>query len=136
MRAIDDAVFAAIAEIYSAVGDERRLRELEERFASAGICGESVRADLELAKGITDETFALARKRDLFVALHEQLTAGVLVVDPHGSVLRTNAAARILLEAGVGVGLAGGCLRIDDPTAAAAFARALTDASGEPRQPA
>jgi len=133
MKEIDD-VFEAIAEIYSAVGDEKRLRDLEARFGSAGISGESVRADLELAKGITVETCTLRRNRDLFAALHDQLTAGVLIVDQHGSILRVNAAARVLLEAGIGVGSAVGNLRIDDPTAAAAFSHALTDVGGEMQQ--
>ena len=135
MREIDDAVFAAVAEIYDAVGDDGRLRDLEARFASAGICGESLRADLELAKGITDETRTLGRKRELLAALHDQLTAGVLIVGPRGSILRVNTAASVLLDGGVGIGSAGGCLRIDDPAAAAALSRALTDAAGETREP-
>jgi len=134
MKEIDDAVLAAIAEIYSAVGDEKRLRDLEARFGPAGISGESVRADLELAKGITDETCTLRRNRDMFAALHDQLTAGVLIVDEHGSILRVNAAARALLDAGIGVGSAAGILRIDDPTAAAAVSGALTDVCHEIRQ--
>jgi DNA-binding CsgD family transcriptional regulator/PAS domain-containing protein len=137
MKEIDDAdaVLAAIAEIYSAVGDEKRLRDLEARFGSAGISGESLRADLELAKGITDQTCTLRQNRDLFAALHDQLTAGVVIVDPQGSILRANAAARILLEAGIGVGSADGCLRIGDATAAVALSRALNEASGETHRP-
>ncbi len=118
-------VFRTLADIFEAAGDAARLRKLQRHLEETGRITEGVRQDLELAWRIHENGAALTRELELANGVHNQLAAGVMVVDQEGTILSANTAARRLLRPENGLTAVDGRLHAASPDAAAALADAL-----------
>jgi DNA-binding CsgD family transcriptional regulator len=118
-------VLQTVADVFGAVGDAARLRKLQRYLEETGQITEDLRQDLELAWRIHGNGATLTRKRALVDGVHDQLAAGVMVVDQEGTILSASTAARRLLRPENGLTAADGRLHAAAPDAAVALADAL-----------
>jgi len=132
---MNDDVFQTMAHIFEAIGDAARLRKLQRHLEDAGQITADVREDLELAWRIHESGAALIRKRELVDVVHNQLAAGVMIVDREGTILSASSAASRLLRPENGLTVIDGRLQAAAPDAAVALADALNRTTSGSRGP-
>jgi DNA-binding CsgD family transcriptional regulator len=128
-------VLQTVADIFGAVGDAARLRTLQRHLEETGQITEDLRQDLELAWRIHENGATLTRRRELVDGVHDQLAAGVMVVDREGTILSASTAARRLLRPENGLTAVDGRLQAAAPDAAVALADALNRTASGSRVP-
>ena len=101
-----DDISGAIGEIYDAIGDIRRWRELNERLAVRSPLPLEVAHHLEMARRAQERHVRLVGDIDTWAGIYDQLALGVLVVSWDASLLRANDTARRLLAERGGLALA------------------------------
>ena len=121
-----------IGRIYEAVGDVERWDRLIERLSDASVTPE-IQHHLEVARRVHERETMLAQQVAALSGVYDQLSVGVLVVDHEGTIVRTNASAARLLDAGNGLTREGdrvsACSHDERESLAAAIAKPIPGGS-------
>lgn len=131
---VGDEISAAIEEIYAAVGEPQRWKEMLTRFSN-GLAPE-LENHLEIARRIHEQQMTLNQQIQALSAVQAQLAIGALVVDERRTVLFANAVATRLLTHRSGLALTDNRLQAVDPQHEAVLAAAIAAASAGDRRAA
>lgn len=114
-RVREGDILETVAEIYDAIGDVDRWRQLEQRLAASGEQRDEISYHIQLARRVHEQHISVTQACEVLAAVHNQIALGAMVVEDDGAVVRANSAARRLLASGTGLRLAQGRLEATDP---------------------
>jgi DNA-binding NarL/FixJ family response regulator len=131
-----DDISDAIGEIYDAIGDTRRWRELNERLAARPPLPPELAHHLEMGRRAQETHVRRVGGIDTWAGIYDQLALGALVVSQDASLLHANGTARHLLAERGGLALADDRVCATDPQDNArlhdAIARAAAGGESDP----
>ena len=100
-----DDISDAIGEIYDAIGDTRRWKELNERLAAKSSLTPELAHHLEMARRAQQTHVRLVGGIDTWAGIYDQLGLGALVVGQNASLVHANDTARHMLAERCGLAL-------------------------------